>query len=389
MISQSDVGLRLKYLLSRYGTLFVVALLLTSTVGFAGAALAYTAPPERDQVTEQTDVQSFGTTLNTSSAVTGNTTLYESDRRLTNMPVYLLGVSPNLTVVARTTGPDDRAVKVSQQITIELYATRDGERFWSETRILANDTRRITDGELRTETTIDVREVRSGRLSEIQSELGTVGVLHAKIHVDTVYRAGKYQGALSVTAPMEITERAYDIDAPQSDERSHATPVTRTVTDAGETVTVGTPVSLNATDAAGFLPNLGSVTLPAASAMQGTFGALALVAALLVFRTYSRLPDPEDVRRAYDESRYDGWISRGQIPLSTSRERVPVESLGDLIDVAIDSDKRVIHDPSQERYAVLDGSILYHYTDAEGKNVGSEYPFGMEPVGRIGENGDE
>lgn len=363
MESRSNRLLRLKYLLGRYGKLVVIALVLSSTVAFASSALAYTAPPETKHVTEQTDIQSFGTTVNTSAPVTGNTTLYESDHTLSNKPVYLLGASPNVTVTARTEVPDDQAVEVTQQITIELYATRNGESFWSETRTLATDSERVTDGALVTETTIDVREIRRGRLSEVQSEVESVGVLHAKIHVDTVYESKTYQGSLAVTAPMEITDRAYAIDAPRSDRRSHATPVTRTITGSDEEVTVGTPVTPNATVQGGILPNIGGVALPIDSVTRGALGVLALIAALVLWRLYGRLPDREEMKRAYDQVRYDDWISGGQLPKSDAYERIAIREFVDLIDIAIDSDKRVIHDRDRDLYAVIDGTCIYQYSE--------------------------
>jgi hypothetical protein len=367
MESESKLLLRLRYLLGRYGRVFFVGLLAASIVAFAGGALAYAAPPETRQVTEQTDVQSFETTLNTSATVTGNTSIYESGRTLSNMPVYLFGASPNVTVTAHTAVPEDRAVNVSQQITLELYATRGGEVFWSETKTLVADAERVTDGTLVSETTIDVREIRGGRLSEVQSEAADVGIVQAKIHADTVYRSHTYEGSLAVTAPMEITDRSYAIDAPRSDERSHATPVTRTITGSGQEVTTGTSVTSNTTVQAGILNSLGFPTLPTDSVIRGGLGVFALAAALVVRRVYRRLPDQEETKRTYDKIRHADWISRGRIPESDAYERIVIEEFVDLIDIAIDSDKRVIHDRDRDLYAVIDGIMIYCHTETQNR----------------------
>jgi hypothetical protein len=46
---------------------------------------------------------------------------------------------------------------------------------------------------------------------------------------------------------------------------------------------------------------------------------------------------------------------------------VPVESLEALVDIAIDSDTRVIHDPNQDCYAVMTGvAIFVFYPDTVG-----------------------
>ncbi len=374
MDSEPKSLLRLRYLLSRYGRVFVVALLLVSSVAFVSAALAYTTTPETRQVTEQTDVQSFKTTVNTSATVTGETSLYETGRTLSNMPVYLINASPNVTVIAHTEVPDDRVVNVSQQITIELSATRNGEVFWSETRTLASDTEQVTDGTLVTAATVDVGEIRRGRLSEVQSETESVGVLQTAIHADTVYKAQTYEGSLAITAPVEMTDRSYTIDAPQSDERSHATPVTRTVGGSEEGSTTGTPVTQATTVQAGLLTGLEFATPSTDSVVRGGLGLLALAAAFVVRRVYRRLPDQEETEQAYDKVRFSDWISRGKIPESDAYERIPIEEFVDLVDIAIDSDKRVIHDQDRGLRAVIDDSIIYYHTAAGDQSNDGEHP---------------
>jgi len=358
--------LRLKYLCSRYGKLAAIALVVVSSLALAGSAVAYTAPPETKQVTQQTDVQSFTTTVNTSAAVTGNTTLYTPDDQLANMPVYLLDASPEMTLQAHTAVPDDRAVEVTQQITMELYATRDEEVFWTETETLTTDARRVTDGTLVTETTVDIRAIRNGRLQEVQPEVKNVGTLHAKLHVDTVYNTDKYDGHLTVTTPVEITDRAYAIETPQSAEQQHSTAVTRTLTNAGERITFGAPATANATTQAGVGPSLGggAMTLPKESAILGGVGILGLLIALVVWRFYTRSPDWTSLKRTYDKTRYGEWISLGTVPEADDYKEVRIEGLTDLLDIAIDCNKRIIHDPSQGRYAVVDDAVLYEYNEA-------------------------
>ena len=357
--------LRLKYLCSRYGKLAAIALVVVSSLALAGSAVAYTAPPETKQVTQQTDVQSFTTTVNTSAAVTGNTTLYSPDDQLANMPVYLLEASPEMTLQAHTAVPDDRPVAVTQQITMELYATRDDEVFWTETEPLATDARRVTDGTVVTETTVDIRAIRQGRLQEVQPEVKNVGTLHAKFHVDTVYNTDRYDGHLTVTTPVEITDRAYAIETPQSAEQQHSTPVTRTLTNAGERITFGAPATANTTTQAGIGPSFGggAMTLPKGSVIWGGVGILGLLLALVVWHVHSRSPDWQSLKRTYDKTRYGEWISRGTVPEADSYEDVRIEGLTDLLDIAIDCNKRIIHDPTQGRYAVVDGSVLYEYNE--------------------------
>jgi hypothetical protein len=355
--------LRVKYLLTQYGKLFTVILIILSTVAFASVAPAFFSSPETEQVTEQTDVQMFKTTVNTSATVTQNTSLYESNRTLSNMPIYLLDVSPNLTVIAHSEVPADRPVELTQQITIELYATQNEEIFWSETRTIATDSERVTDGTLTTETTIDINETLQGKLSNIRSEIETAGVVQAELHVDAVYESEKYQGRLNVTTPMEITDTSYIINTPQSDERSHSTPVTRTVSAPDEANGIETSVPANEAASGGILSGIGSNGIPIDGVIRGGIGMLMLLAALVLWRLYGQLPDQAELKQEYDKVRYSDWISAGQVPTLEDYEQIHIEEFVDLIDTAIDSNKRVIYDQGRSLYAVVDGSCIYQYRE--------------------------
>jgi biopolymer transport protein ExbD len=392
--SVDTIFLRLKYLCSRYGKLAAVALVIVSSVALAGSAVAYTAPPETTQVTQQTDVQSFTTTVNASAAVTGNTTLYDADDRLSNMPVYLLSASPEMTLRAHADVPDDRAVEVTQQVTMELYATKDEEVFWTETKTLAKDSQQVTDGSLVTETTINVSDIRRGRLTEVQPEVNNVGTLRAKLHVDTVYSSDKYQGHLTVTTPVEITDRAYSVETPQSDEASHATPVTRTLQRSGDSITFGAPAAVNGTTQAGLGAVFGSgpTTVPKASAIQGGIGLGGLLIALAIWRFYRRNPEWQDLKQSYDKARYGEWISLGTVPDGDEYEKVAISGLTDLLDIAIDSNKRIIHDADRALYAVVDNGIVYEYNEALDELDSPEHRYidvSGEEVPQLGSAGQE
>lgn len=69
----------------------------------------------------------------------------------------------------------------------------------------------------------------------------------------------------------------------------------------------------------------------------------------------------ERLRRARERESFDDWISRGSLPEDLNgRSRIAVETLEDLVDVAVDCDRRVIEDGDD--YYVLDGDLLYVYT---------------------------
>jgi len=80
------------------------------------------------------------------------------------------------------------------------------------------------------------------------------------------------------------------------------------------------------------------------------------------WRDWLAVTDRERVRTEFERTRddFDEWISTARIPDADGRTPVPTDSLVDLVDIAIDSDRRVLEDGHQ--YAVLVDSEIYTYT---------------------------
>lgn len=343
--------------------MLVALLVLVSVVAFAGSAAGAIGSGDGGSVTVQTDRQVVETTLAGTATVTGNSTLYDRGESVSDQPVYLRSATPNLTVVATTAVPQDRAVNVTHAIALELTATRDGEVFWSERRVLTRATTRVTDGTARTTATLDVAALARERLSTVRAETDGVGTIETRLAVDAEYDTGSYAGNATASAPLAITDRAYEFDTPQTTRQIHTTPAER-------------PAA--ASEAGLGLPGT-SVSVPARSVWWGFVGLAALGAAVLVRRVDRGIDDFDAFQRRYERQRYGEWISRGRIPNTGRYVRVPVESLLDLVDIAIDTDKRVIHDESRDIYAVVDGNLLYEFRDHE--DTGWMYEFGLAPVG--------
>jgi len=79
-------------------------------------------------------------------------------------------------------------------------------------------------------------------------------------------------------------------------------------------------------------------------------------------RGWLAVTERERVRAEFEHSRddFDEWISAARIPDADGRTPVPTDSLVDLVDIAIDSDRRVLEDGDQ--YAVLVDSEIYTYS---------------------------
>lgn len=358
----ADPLLRAKYICGKHGRLIVVSLVVLSALLFGGAAAAEPASPQ--QQTVQTNEQRVATILTASSEVANDSALYREGETVSDSPVYLLSSNPNLTLDALTTVPSDQQVTVTQRVMLELAVERQGEVFWTDREVLANETQQATNGTARTTTTVDVATLVEDRLTKLRADTDGVGTVQTRITVNVSYDTGTYAGHTNVSSPLSISDRSYEFDTPQRAEQTHSTPVVRNMT-------AGTGNS------GAFAASLG---LPGLAVWLLSAGMFSLLIAIAVRVVDIRIGDFESFERRYESVRYTEWISRGRIPDTGRYARVPVESLLDLVDIAIDSEKRVIYDTQQEYYAVVEGNLIYEYRD-ESNAPGRMHEFGLAPVG--------
>ena len=348
----SDLQLRAKYICGKYWHRLVPMLLVIGVIAMAVAAAGVASEPEPQQVAVETDSMTVETTLSTTADVTGNTSLYNQSETLSDMPVYLRTATPEVELIAVTSTPTDRAVSVTQQVVLELSATRNGEVFWQDTQTLAIDSQEVTDGSMRTTVRLDIEQLAREQLANVTAEAGDIGTIEAQVSAIALYESGEYSGRTTAVTPLTITDRAYELQTPQQDQQTNATTVQQFVAGGGSSGLFGPDGRLSPQDVG-----------------TGLGGIAAIGLAVAVWYTKRRISDFETFRRQYERVRYAEWISQGTIPTTGKYARVPVEALVDLVDIAIDSEKRVIHDTSKDIYAVVDGNLMYEYRDGDDGNT--------------------
>lgn len=327
---------RSKWVVAQYGVPIAVVLAILGAFALAGAWSAY-ASPETREVVDPVDEQRFSTAMGTSAVVTGETPLYEQGTTLEDRPAYFYNATPDLTVHVRTTVPADREVSVGQRLVVRHVAERAGDPFWERQRVLATSEETVADGEATFNATVDVREVRS-TVAEARSEIGGVGTFRTELRLSVDYRSPSADGELSPTSTLVLTDRAYWVEDERADNRSHTETETREVTDP---------------------PALGRTIV------FGGFGVGLLLLAVGVAALQRREFDLETIEMEITRSRYEEWISRGEIPTKAEKEYITIDTLEDLVDIGIDSNKRVIYDTAYETYGVVDGDVVYYYTEGD------------------------
>jgi hypothetical protein len=325
---------RPKYVLVRYGTVIAVGLVLAGVIALGGAWTA--AQPT--QTTERVSVyqETVSTGVDTSAVVTGNTTLYNESEELRDVPVYLFRATPTLNLTVNTSLDADRRANVTHRLALRFRAAREGDTFWQNTTTYVNETRRTSNGSVTSAATVDVPAVRE-RAQRFRSEIGSAGTFSVAFVLEVTYRVREspiYENTLRTSAPLVMDSESYRIGGDLAASRTEEASQRRTTT-----------VPPDPIDYLGFVA-------------AGVLAFAGAAASVLIRRDL----DAEEIRTRIFRGRYQEWISRGEIPTGTDKRYVRIDDLADIVDIGIDSNKRVIWDEEYDVYAVVDGDIVYYFS---------------------------
>ncbi|AFZ74514.1 DUF5305 domain-containing protein [Natronobacterium gregoryi] len=323
---------------AKYGRGLAVVFLVVglSALTLTGWAVA---TPETTTVTQEVGEERIETDVTTTATVVQDG-LWANGTTLESSPVYLYTDTPELTVTAETAVTDSgtplEEAAVEHDLFLRYEAERDGEVFWSDHKGLDDEPTVSAGGQANTSATIDVRAVRE-RILELEDTLTGVGDISVSVGVETAYDTRSNGGAESDTVPLELTGSAYWLDGTHEIESTHP-----------ETASVEIAES----------PNVAVVG-------AGSFlAALSLLGAVLVVSRSST--NVAAARKRIHRQRHDEWISTGSIPMWIGEHNLELETLEDVVDVAIDTNERVVHDTQRDLFAVVNGDVVYYYSDRGG-----------------------
>jgi hypothetical protein len=323
---------RLRLVLGTNWQVLLVVLGVVALATFAGAATTY---QDRPMETRSVDVDQQAVVTNTShrARVVREDGLWPKGTALENKPVYIRNDTPAVRTTARTrvTGADTARIRHVWRLTISI--TRDGESFYAESRVLANESYDATSA--RTTATVDVEEVvrRVANVSERARGAGTVGVT---LGLAVSYRTGAgYSGTETYSAPLALQGETYAIDGEMGGRTSHSSTARMQVAQPRD-----------------WGPILGMTLL----------GLVALAVAGVVVAADPSEIDVERARIDLHRTRYEDWISPGVIPMGISQQFVKLETIEDVVDVAIDTNERVVYDRRRDLYAVMSENVVYYFS---------------------------
>ncbi|TYL38351.1 hypothetical protein CV102_11080 [Natronococcus pandeyae] len=321
---------RLDLLIAEHGRTLTIVL-----VGIGLLALLATgwvaATPATSTTTQEVDQESIATETTTSAIVVEDGP-WEEGTELEDSPVYVLSATPELTLTPETSVPTDET-SVTHEVQVHHEAERDGSVFWDETEQQSRMSASVEDGVASSEATIDVEAVRD-RQTELQEEFDGVGTIRTVVQVVVEYETGTYSGEQVLVTSLQTTEEAYWLEESLADSTEHSQTAQMEVQESPNTAVIG------------------GLSLVAAIALAG--------AAVVVTRGPI---DVDTARRSIHEHRYAEWISRGSIPMWVGDYHVALDSLEDVVDVAIDTNERVVHDEQRGLFAVVNGEVVYYYAE--------------------------
>ena len=332
---------RIKRAVAMYGGTLGAVAVVVALVAFSAAGYLYLNPPTEEIPPEETNVQQFSLSVDHSAIVTNTTSLYPRQTRLQNQPVYFTNATPRLRISLLAQTPPDHPVTVTQELVVHHRGEFNGRVFWRNETTLIENRQTIEDGSARINASVNVPKLQQRR-TNVTREVGSIGTITSEIRTRLSYSSptddgGNYTGELTASTPLQFSGAAYwlgnNLSASQT-ERQLGQGVVRQLS-----------------------PNY---TLIGGLAVGGI---VLFIAGLGVVVWSSRHAESYELEIDVYRDRYDEWISEGEFPTDATNKYVYINSILDLVDVAIDTNKRVIYDPDLETFSVVDGDVVYYHAE--------------------------
>ena len=352
---------RLRAILADNLAIVVVALLALAAIG---GGLVATAEPTQTTDHRTVTLERGTGTFDHRATVVRENPVFRNGSTLEDRTVYFTGVMPVLNGTFEYTYDSDYDGRLRAEVTTRLVIRAVGDdgatEYWRQSRRLDATDRNLAPGEtVRSTYAVNVSAVER-RVDEIRSQLG----------------AGPGQEEVLVVAKVTVNgtlddrsvrrQRTYAQRIDPSGDVYRVSPVT---TGTNRT-TVRDPVTRT------IYPYRREYLGYALLAIGGV-GGLGLLLVVGIAGVGAITPADRErhrLRFASQRSEYDEWITVASLPPEIEdRPRIEVETLEGLVDVAIDTDARVLERPDGSAYYVLGDEVLYVFTP----------PGGGEPAGRL------
>jgi len=343
-------GLRYRQLIDEHYAVILAVLLVVGSVGLWMGYTAFLAP---STVSEEQTMSSWSKTSDFThgAKVTKQNPVYDVGTRLRDRQAYFPLIAPFLSGEHEFGYAASENASMDAETTLQLrIRSTDGENtYWESTqRLGANNASDLRAGEtLRTSYRFNMNRSRA-TIERIDDTFGeTIGdpevVVQATTRVTGEVNGRTVDRSFTSSVVLKPEGDAFVVDDPGRVRDSFSQT---------QTVQSDREYSL-----------LWKVSVPVLLVVGfGGAGAFAWLRRLEWFSL------DWSERNRLTRGRYEEWISHADLPEQLeypASKTVAVRSLMDLVDVAADSNNRVLYDPSQDRYVVLDDEQCYVFTEEQ------------------------
>ena len=369
MTDSIPTTLRVRRVVSDWFPAVVTGLVLLTLLAGVGTYGAYAST---DYETEAVVVSSLNesTDFEHSAVVRNDSTVWTEGETVRDRPLYYMRLTPILDVdysysydlTGSEGGSEEGDVTARTEAQLVIRAlNEDGETLWRDIRPLASETSRsLAPGETH-DVSLSMNATRvARRISQVESDLGAAtGEVQVLVRTRTSVNGSVAGQSLSrehtSELPLVVRPPTYRVDGEQ-------------------TVAAGTPLRTE-TLREPVAPSL----LTGVGAPVGLVTGLAALGALAYAsrRDLIELSEAERERCLVAERRaeFDDWITRGELPgIDQYQTVVKVDSLSGLVDLAIDTNNRVIEDG--DAFYVLRGREDVAYVYAPSTSLVHDWLFG-------------
>lgn len=345
-MTEIDRSVRLLALLDKWFFLFIVVLVILA--GASGFWMYQVHAQENVQQQQRTIEEWSETTSYDHSAVIINDSIpFQEGEVVENRPIYYTSLTDELNIdFTYTYSADSGQVKVTTDTSLLIRSVQNEEVLWEYTVPLAsNTTPSLEPGETHASRFgVDMRMVLN-TLTRVQEQLGTRGQTQVQV-VSTTQVTGQVNGdtvenSYDSSMQLSVNPGAFRVQEVSTIDESH---------ERVETVEVNVEPSP--------IESVGSI-LVFILILVTTLGMI-----IARYTGYIGLTeDEQELLEIYQqEQEFGEWITEGTFPSERDYDTtILVDDLEGLVDVAIDTNKRVIKDPQLGVSTVLDGDYVYVY----------------------------
>lgn len=325
---------------------------LIASTGFGTPAIA-ASPHHETQIDEQT-THAAGVTQEVSVTVTEDTGAFTTGDTLTDRSLYPRMNTDDPLITGKGDAQDATVSNIAIVVTYEAAPRTDTNApFYTDEEILEESHPDSTEAEVTASLPTD--NVFAEK-DELREEFGSDIVVTATVETVVTYTYDRPDGVSiehTVTAggPLEETGNMYSLPS-KSNQQTHSTgeePATQTA----------------------FTSLVNGFSI---------FGTIIGVAGIVAVAIGTRTIDAKSIAREIQKRRFNDWVTEVEsyTPQGTVNA-VEVTTLNDLVNLAIDTQRRVLYHRQVNEYIVVDGATLFKYVPEGEGSEGNTELFGMNP----------